>query len=89
MSQDAILIKRIFRSTWKRTESQASRRAFRIKAPTAIINAPIGHTINATVAAHIGWNIPSNIMFIMTFHVMAVKGLAPKIHISRFNESST
>ena len=45
----------------------------------AIINAPIGHIINATVAAHIGWNIPSNIMFIMTFHVMAVKGLAPKI----------
>ena len=79
MRPDEILIKKIFGFTWKRTESQASRRAFRIKAPMAIMNAPIGHIINATVAAHIGWNIPSNIMFIMTFHVMAVKGLAPKI----------
>ena len=64
--------------TWKRTESQASRKAFRIKAPMAITNAPIGHAINATVAAHNGWNIPSTKIFIKTFHVMAVNGLAPK-----------
>ena len=64
--------------TWKRTESQASRKAFRTKAPMAIIKAPIGHAINATVAAHNGWNIPSTRIFIKTFHVTAVNGLAPK-----------
>ena len=49
-----------------------------MKAPMAIINAPIGQTINATIAAHNGWNIPSTRIFIKTFHVTAVNGLAPK-----------
>ena len=50
----------------------------------AMMNAPIGQTTNATVAAQIGWNIPSTKMFIMTFHVMAVNGLAPKINYAHF-----
>ena len=51
----------------------------------AMMNAPIGQTINATVAAQMGWNIPSTKMFIMTFHVMAVNGLAPKINCAYFS----